>query len=150
MQDLFLRSFSSIHVIYVPLRTFGDLGTDENINRQYNRLLYRVKSDAGKVQTQREKSWMRFDVKQLNKAFHYAFEHLGSRSNKPFDFGDCRSQIDIPESTQSHVAEFLKCSLRDDVMTNFSYASSVLGSCLVVQALREEGEGESISIVTKI
>lgn len=137
-----MRSFSSVHVIYIPLWTYGNLGTDTNVFKQYGRLLRRIKNDADRVQASREESWTRFDVKQLSLAFHYAFGHLASRSPKPFDFGDCRSQTNLPETTQSHIAEFLKCSLRGDVHLNFSYASYVIGSCMVVRALREEGEGE--------
>ena len=145
MRDLFLRSFSSIHVLYVPLKGWS-LGTDENVLQQYSRLLRRIRKDTEEVQRSREKAWMRFDVKQLNKVFHYAFEHLGSRSTEPFDFCDSRSRTDLPENTQNHVAEFLKCSLRDDVIGNFKYAAKVLASCLVIQALREEGESKTILI----
>ena len=143
VQEIFRRCFSSVHVIYIPLKGFPPLGTDENLFKQYGRLLNRIKCDVERVQAAREESWRRFDVKQLSLAFHYAFKHLTSQSEKPFDFGDCRSQTDLPKTAKGHVTEFLKCSLGEGIESNFDSASLTLGSCMVMKALRENGEGMS-------
>jgi hypothetical protein len=111
------------------------------MDRQYSRLSNRIKSDAERVQVTRGESWMRFDAKQLLLAFHYAFKHLTSQSDTAFDFSHCRTQTDLPKTAQGHVTEFLKSSLAGGVESNFTYASTVLGSCMVMRALKESDEG---------
>jgi hypothetical protein len=156
VEAIFKRCFSSVHVIYIPLKgyrtpdTEENLGSDENMWGQYAKLLARIKSDTERVQAAREERWMRFDSKQLTLAFHYAFKHLTSQSDKPFDFSDCRSQTDLPSTAQGHVTEFLKSSLSGDVKANFDYAASVLGSCIVIRALRESGEGKVNAIGIRV
>ena len=143
MTEIFRRCFSSVHVIYIPLKNFPPLGTDENFFKQCRRLHHRIKGDIDTVQRAREESWRKFDAKQLSLAFGYAFQHLTSLSDKAFDFGDCRRQTDLPKAAKNHITEFLRCSLRDKTESNFDSAAAYLGSCIVMQALDEDGEGIS-------
>ena len=61
MKALFLRNFSSIHVHYVPLQGYGDLGTVDIIFQQNARLSEQIQADTERVQNAREKAWMKFD-----------------------------------------------------------------------------------------
>ena len=146
--EIFRRCFSSIHVIYIPLKGFPPLGTEENTFKQYKRLLIKIKSDVEAVQMAREESWRRFDVKQLSLAFDYALKHLTSMNDKPFDFSDCRGQTELPKAAKSHITEFLKCSLSDKTESDFRSASKYLGSCMVMKALEENSEGMSLPRLT--
>lgn len=130
-------------MIYIPLKDFPPLGTDENTFKQYGRLLDRIRGDAEAVQQARKESWRQFDAKQLSLVFDYAFKHLTSLSEKPFDFSDCRCQTDLPKAATTHVTEFLKSSLRVGKQSDFESASQYIGSCMVMKALEENGTGMS-------
>jgi hypothetical protein len=126
MQELFLRNFSSVHVHYVPCEDFRTLGTPDIILKQHERLFHRIKNDSERVQIEREKAWTKFDAKQMAILFNYVFKHLSSQSDEPFDFSVCRRQVDVPETMEGHLSEFLQRSLEKNVKQNFSYASKVI------------------------
>ena len=142
MKELFLRNFSSVYVHYIPLKGYLRLGTSDVILRQVSRLNKRIHIDCARVQTARAESWTRFDSRQMSRVFDFAFRHLTSGSLAPFDFSACRRQTAIPDTTEGHIAEFLKRSLSGRVETNFEYATRVIASCLVRNSLRTEGVGK--------
>ena len=45
MKALFLRNFSSIHVHYIPLQGYGDLGTADIIFQQSARLSEKIQKE---------------------------------------------------------------------------------------------------------
>jgi hypothetical protein len=86
-------------------------------------------------------TWTLFDAKQLSIVFDYAFKHLASGSDEPFDFSQCRQYISLPVSAEGHFAEFLGRCMHDSVDDNFDAAASVVGSCIVRNSLKLEGSG---------
>lgn len=109
---------------------------------QYEKLLARVRTDASRVQDARDERGMRHDSRQLALTFHYAFKHLTSNTDRPFDFGSCRAKSHLPSSTQGHVTGFLRACLGDAKVTDFNYPVSVLASCIIMKALRDNDYGE--------
>lgn len=141
MKELLLRNFSSVYVHYIPLDGFRGLGNSGVIMPQVTGLAQRVRQDAKCVQDRRAEAWTLFDAKQLSIVFEYAFSHLASGSDEPFDFGQCRQQISLPASAEGHLAEFLGRSLHNKVNENFESVASVVGSCIVRKSLQSEGSG---------
>ncbi|KAF5684647.1 hypothetical protein FDENT_6652 [Fusarium denticulatum] len=135
MRQLFARSFSSVYVHYIPLEGFGSLGTSLQIINQTNRLAKRVRRDAERVQAQRAESWTRFDTTQMSQVVHYAFAHLASGSPEPFDFGQCRRQISVPDTTEGHFSEFLGLSLKNKMEARFDDTAAVIATSLLRNSL---------------
>ncbi|KAG5758333.1 hypothetical protein H9Q72_013528 [Fusarium xylarioides] len=135
MRQLFARSFSSVYVHYIPLEGFGSLGTSLEIINQTNRLAKRVRRDAERVQAQRAESWTRFDTTQMSQVVHYAFAHLASGSPEPFDFGQCRRQISVPDTTEGHFSEFLGLSLKNKMEARFDDTAAVIATSLLRNSL---------------
>jgi hypothetical protein len=142
MRELFLRNYSSVYVHYIPLDDFKSLGNSRIIMSQIERLGRRIKTDSTRVQTERANSWTRFDAKQLGIIFDYAFKHLASGSDDPFDFSQCRQQISLPATVEGHFAEFLGRCMHGSVNTNFEAASGIVGSCIVRNSLKNHGSGK--------
>jgi hypothetical protein len=90
----------------------------------------------------RRKSCSLFDAKVLSILFDYAFKHLSSSNDEPFDFSQCRQQVSLPETTEGHFAEFLGRCIHNRVEGNFEAAASVVASCIVRRALKSDGPGE--------
>jgi hypothetical protein len=144
MKELLLRNFSSVHVHYIPLEGFQSLGNSGTIIPQINRLALKIQQDVKRVQAQRAQTWTLFDTKQLSIVFDYAFKHLASGSDEPFDFAQCRQQIELPESTEGHFAEFIGRCLHNRVDENFNGTADVVGSCIVRNSLKLEGTRKCI------
>jgi hypothetical protein len=142
MSQLFFRSFSSVYVHYIPLEGYGSLGTSLEIWKQTQRLAQRIKNDTERVQAQRAESWTQFDTKQMSLIIDYAFKHLASGNPEPFDFGQCRQQIVIPDTTETYFSEFLGHCLKGNMETKFHKTAAVLASCLLRNSLSAEGKGE--------
>ncbi|CZR37777.1 uncharacterized protein FPRO_07032 [Fusarium proliferatum ET1] len=136
MRQLFSRSFSSVYVHYIPLEGFGSLGTSLEIINQTTRLAKRVRRDAERVQAQRAESWTRFDTTQMSQVVHYAFAHLASGSSEPFDFGQCRRQISVPDTTEGHFSEFLGLSLKNKMEARFDDTAAVIATSLLRNSLK--------------
>ncbi|KAF2683587.1 hypothetical protein K458DRAFT_304017 [Lentithecium fluviatile CBS 122367] len=139
MKELLLRNFSSVHVHYIPLEGFRSLGNSGTIIPQTNRLALKLQHDIRRVQGERADTWTLFDVKQLRIVFDFAFKHLASGSNEPFDFAQCRQQIRLPQSTEGHFAEFIGRCLHNRVEENFDAVARIVGSCIVRNSLKLEG-----------
>lgn len=139
MKELLLRNFSSVYVHYIPLEGFQSLGNSGTIIPQTNRLALKIQQDVKRVQAQRTNTWTLFDAKQLGIMFDYAFKHLASGSDEPFDFAQCREQITLPESTEGHFAEFIGRCLHNRIDENFDATARVVGSCIVRNSLKLEG-----------
>lgn len=137
-----MRNFSSVHVHYIPLEGFKNLGNSRLILSQIERLATRIKSDARRVQLERAKNWTLFDARQLGMVFDYAFKHLQSGTEEAFDFSRCRQQMSLPESVEGHITEFLAKCWRHGVKENFKAAASLVGSCIVRNSLKFDGSGE--------
>ncbi len=138
MQELFARSFSSVHVHYIPLHSFGDLGTSNIIMQQTLRLAYRIRQDSARVQALRAEAWTRFDTRQLLFVVEYAFKHIASGTAEPFDFSKCRQHLLIPQTAEENISAFLSYCLRyfrHDVML-FKPTAAVLGSSILRRSLR--------------
>ncbi|KAF9762619.1 hypothetical protein IL306_003360, partial [Fusarium sp. DS 682] len=69
------------------------------------------------------------------KVVHYAFAHLASGSPEPFDFGQCRRQISVPDTTEGHFSEFLGMSLKNDMETRFNDTAGVIATSLLRNSL---------------
>lgn len=141
MRQLFSRSFSSVYVHYIPLEGFGSLGTSLEIINQTTRLAKRVRRDAERVQTQRAESCTRFDTTQMSQVVHYAFAHLASGSSEPFDFGQCRRQISVPDTTEGHFSEFLGLSLKNKMEARFDDTAAVIATSLLRNSLKANKDG---------
>ena len=141
MKDLLLRNFSSVYVHYIPLDGFQSLGNSGVIIQQTSRLARRIRKDAKRVQNKRTETWTLFDAKQLSIVFDYAFKHLASGSDEPFDFSQCRQRVSPPVSAEDHFAEFLGRCMHDSVDENFEAAATVVGSCIVRNSLKLKGSG---------
>lgn len=142
------RNFSSVYVHYIPLHGFQSLGNSGVIVPQIERLARRIRKDSKRVQTQRKATWSLFDAKQLGIVFDYAFKHLASGSNEPFDLSQCRKQVSLPATVEGHFAEFLGRCMHNSVNENFSAIALVVGSCIVRNSLKTAGSGQSITIST--
>ena len=130
MKELLQRNFSSVHVHYIPLDGFQSLGNSGHILPQLDRLASRLRNDAKLVREERNKTWSMFDGKQYGIVFDYAFKHLATGSDEPFDFSQCREQVTIPLTMEAHFAEFLGRCLQRGVDENFDAAAAVLASCI--------------------
>ncbi|KAK3900585.1 hypothetical protein C8A05DRAFT_17128 [Staphylotrichum tortipilum] len=135
MRGLFNRSFSSVHVHYIPLHGFCILGTSLTIMQQTARLAQRIRVDSARVQSRRAAAWTRFDTRQLSLVVEYAFRHLGSRTTEPFDFSSLRQQLLIPQTAEANISEFLGHCLKGGVEERFERTAAVLGSCILRQSL---------------
>ncbi|KAF5687085.1 hypothetical protein FCIRC_2473 [Fusarium circinatum] len=91
--------------------------------------------DAERVQAQRAESWTRFDTTQMSQVVHYAFAHLSSGSPEPFDFGQCRRQISVPDTTEGHFSEFLGLSLKNQMEARFDDTAAVIATSLLRNSL---------------
>ncbi|KAK3936131.1 hypothetical protein QBC46DRAFT_367088 [Diplogelasinospora grovesii] len=138
MRELLLRNFSTVYVHYIPLNGFKSLGNSGVIMPQIERLARRIWNDAKRVQNERADTWSLFDAKQLGIAFDYAFKHLASGSDEPFDFSQCRQQMSLPATVEGHFAEFLGRCMYNSVHENFDVAAAVMGSCIVRHSLKSE------------
>lgn len=147
MEQLLLRNFSSVYVHYIPLEGFQSLGNSGVIIPQTKRLAQRIREDSKRVQTQRKETWSLFDARQLGIVFDYAFSHLASGSDDPFDFSQCRKQVSLPATVEGHFAEFLSRCLHNSVDENFSATARVVGSCIVRNSLKTAGSGQSITFL---
>lgn len=147
MEELLLRNYSSVHVHYIPLAGFGQLGTSDIIMKQNQRLAARIRGDAKLVQEWRAETWRLLDAIQMKIVIDNAFKHLASGSEEPFDFNQCRKQVSPPLSTEEHLAEFLGRCLHNKVEDNFDAVAQVVGSCLVRQSLRCDKSGKLIMLV---
>lgn len=141
MRQLFSRSFSSVYVHYIPLEGYGPSGTDLEIIKQTTRLSKRVRRDAERVQAQRAESWTRFDTTQMLQVVQYAFTHLASGSSEPFDFGQCRRQISVPDTTEGNFSDFLGLSLKNGMEARFDGTAAVLATSILRHSLSANKEG---------
>ncbi|KAI1388650.1 uncharacterized protein F4822DRAFT_437371 [Hypoxylon trugodes] len=139
MRSLLLRNFSSVHVHYIPLKRFGDLGTSEIVISRFDRLSQRIREDTERVRHQRIDTWTLFDAKQMSMVFDYAFKHLASGVEEPFDLNQCRQQVSLPDSTEGRFAEFLGRCMHNSVRKNFDAIAKVMGSCIVRNSLKSGG-----------
>lgn len=144
MESLFSRHFSSIYVHYIPLEGFQTLGNSGTIISQIERLASKIVEDSKRVQEERAKFWTMFDAKQLAILFDYAFKHLASGTDDPFDFSQCRQQNSFPATTEGLFAEFLGRCLHGGAKKNFEAASAIVASCIVRDSLKRGGSGELI------
>ncbi|KAF9887744.1 hypothetical protein FE257_009697 [Aspergillus nanangensis] len=138
MSELFQRSFSSVHVHYVPLQGYKSLGTTATVMERTTKLAHRIRSDSQRVQSMRATSWTRLDTRQLSQIVHYAFTHLASGIDEPFDFGQCRRQLSIPASTEEHFSEVLGHCLKGQLEEKFEATSLVMASSLLRHTIQEE------------
>ncbi|PVI06697.1 hypothetical protein DM02DRAFT_709324 [Periconia macrospinosa] len=138
MKELLLRNFSTVHVHYVPLDGYKKLGHPNNICAQTVKLSKRIRSDAEYVQRQRKDTWTLFDANQMRSVFDYAFKHLASGSDEPFDLNQCRQQVSPPITIEGHFAEFLGRSLHRSPLANFDAVAAVVGSSLFRNALKQD------------
>lgn len=142
MQELFARSFSSVHVHYIPLYSFGTLGTSDMIMQQTHRLAYRIRDDTSRVQARRAEAWTRFDTRQLLFVVEYAFKHIASGTTEPFDFSKCRQQLLIPLTAEQNISEFLSLCLGDGInKKKFNVTAAVLGCSILRRNLRTSDKG---------
>ncbi|KAK2801411.1 hypothetical protein FQN51_005305 [Onygenales sp. PD_10] len=141
LKALLLRNFSSIYIHYIPLKGFGRLGSLEIVYRQFERLSSLIQVESKRLQNARQEAWIRFDSRQINVAFDYAFKHLSKDKNKPFDFSKCRTRTDVPESLESHISQFLSYSRITAGDANMKYAVDAIGSAFVRNELKETGTG---------
>lgn len=98
MRALFARSFSTVHVHFVPLDDHGPFGNPYTIHHQNQLLARRIKDESRRVQDLKAQAYTRFDARQLSFAIDFAFKHLASGTAEPFDFGQCRQRLKIPDS----------------------------------------------------
>ncbi|KAF7547599.1 hypothetical protein G7Z17_g7633 [Cylindrodendrum hubeiense] len=139
MNELLTRNFSSVYVHYIPLEGFENLGNSGVIIPQIARLAHRIRSEAKSVQKMRAETWSLFDARQLSMIFDFAFKHLASGSEDPFDFNQCRQQISPPTAVEGHFAEFMRNCLKDSETRNFDATASIVGSCIVRNSMKLEG-----------
>ena len=107
MKELFLRAFSSIYVHYIPLQGFGSLGTSLEFSNQITRLSKRIQSDTQRVKASKRKAWIAFDSYQMSTVMDLTFEHLTSGKSEPFDFEKCFQRIEVPNSTEESILQYL-------------------------------------------
>ncbi|KAK6529776.1 hypothetical protein TWF281_008935 [Arthrobotrys megalospora] len=131
MLDLFKRSYSSVHVHYIPLQGHGKLGDVDTVHKQTERLLARIKSDTARVQKNRAGSLTRFDSKQLSTITDLAFKHLATGSAEPFDFGQCRQHVVVPDTLDSHFGEYLRHCFKSSIRVGLAACVSTLGSAIM-------------------
>jgi len=131
MRELFARSYSSVYVHYVSLAGFSGLGTTLIIHQQTLRLAQRIRDDSARVQVEKSDAWTRFDTRQLPHVVDYVFGHLASGTTGPFDFCQCRHQLDIPESAEVGISEFLRHCLQGDAEGKFDSTAAVLSSTIL-------------------
>ncbi|KAF3808980.1 hypothetical protein GCG54_00011172 [Colletotrichum gloeosporioides] len=139
MRQLFEKSFSSVHVHYIPQEGYGDLGTTEIMCQQYSKLAHRVEFDSIRVQNLRQKAWTRFDVRQLNLVTEFAFQHLASGNSAPFDFDKCRKELSIPGSLEENFSSFIRYALEDNPEERLESTTGVLATSILLNSLRVEG-----------
>lgn len=140
MRELFARSFSSVHVHYVPLYGYKTLGTSNIIMQQISRLAQRIQDDSARVQARRAEAWTRFDTRQLSLVVECAFTHLAKGAKEPFDFSKFRRRLLIPDTAEAHISEFLGHCLGDDVQ-RLDCTAAVLGSSILRRNLYTGGHG---------
>jgi hypothetical protein len=144
MKALFLRNFSSIHVHYVPLQGYGDLGTADIFFQQNARLSEQIQKDAERVQKAREKAWMKFDSVQFSIVVDHAFKHLAQNNNVPFNFSTCRRHTDLPNTIEVDLIRFFEYYLSDMAVEDFRFIAAILGSCFVRRTLEAESMGKLV------
>ena len=142
MKEMLLRNFSSVHVHYVPLQGYKKLGGTNIIVTQTDQLANRIRKDAERVQNYRKKTWTLYDANQLQWVFDYAFKHLASGSEEPFDLNQFRQQVSPPVTIDGYFAEFLGRSLYRSPQANFDAVGAVFGSSLFRRALKLDEQGE--------
>ncbi|KAK6511350.1 hypothetical protein TWF481_000270 [Arthrobotrys musiformis] len=142
MLELFKRSYSSVHVHYIPLQGNGRLGNVDVVYKQTERLLARIKSDTARVQKNRAGSLTRFDNKQLSTIADLAFKHLATGSAEPFDFGRCRQHAGVLETLDSHFGEYLRHCFKSNIRLGLGACVSALGSAIFMNALLAKDEGK--------
>ncbi|KAF3315440.1 hypothetical protein TWF173_003360 [Orbilia oligospora] len=155
MKELLLKSYSSVHVHFIPQMGLGKLGTTAVVFHQMKRLQTLIKVQSQSVQRIREKSQTKFNNKQLISITSYAFSHVSENDEAPFDFGLCRQFASATTNTQSietYVVDFLKicfdraikkntsidCSQaveeKESIDTVFEATTSFLASAMVKRA----------------
>ncbi|KAL4987485.1 hypothetical protein BDW68DRAFT_177857 [Aspergillus falconensis] len=138
LKELLLRNFSSVHVHYIPDARCGEYATPEQLHKQNTSLFRRVIDDSKRVQASRAEAWTRFDTQQISIVFDCAFRHLASGDRTPFDFSMYRQGIELPDTVESHISQFLYHTIRGhgQIQRNFQYAAEVIGSCLVRRMMK--------------
>ncbi|KAK6519396.1 hypothetical protein TWF281_003230 [Arthrobotrys megalospora] len=106
VKELLLRSYSNVHVHYVPWK--GELVTPDVVFQQIEALRGRIRGDSKRVQELRAKSGTRFNHRQFLSITHYGFSHFSQGLKEPFDFGVCRQQTTIPDSIEGWISGYLE------------------------------------------
>ncbi|KAF0322510.1 patatin-like serine [Colletotrichum asianum] len=139
MRQLFEKSFSSVHVHYIPQEGYKDLGTTDIMYQQLSKLARRIEVDSARVQNLRQKAWTRFDVRQLYLVTEFAFQHLASGNSAPFDFDKCRKELSIPGSLEDNFSSFVRHALKDNSDARLEATAGVLATSILLNSLRVEG-----------
>ena len=108
---------------------------------QINRLVHRIRQDANSVQKRRAETLSLFDAKQLSIVFDYAFKHLVSGTDEPFDLSQCRQQVSLPATVEGRFAEFLGKCMRSSGNVNFEATAAVVGFCILRNSMKKESSG---------
>jgi len=144
LKELLLRNFASVQVHYIPLEGFRTLGNSHKVLLQMTRLRREIQEGLTHVQERRIETCSLFDTNQLTIAFDSAVKHLASDSHEPFDFAQCRQQMILRQSTESHLTEFFGKCLTNGIEENFEATARVLGSCIVRHSLKSEGTSKLV------
>jgi hypothetical protein len=140
MRQLFERNFSSVYAHYIPKS--DKFGNTRVLFSQIEKLAARIRNDAAKVQADRDRTWSLFDSKQLGAVMDYAFKHLASGTDAPFNLGQFNQEISVPDTQEGHFAGFLGRCLHDNLEGNFEAASSIMACGVVRNSLRGQGSGK--------
>ncbi|TGJ70891.1 hypothetical protein EYR41_002905 [Orbilia oligospora] len=142
LEKLLLKSYSSVHVHFIPRVGLGAFGKPDIMFKQLVRLQQLIKLESGRVQEIRAKSLTKFNTHQLASIASYAFSHISENPKIPFDFGLCHLLMN--QSIETHIAKFLRiCSKKSD-RTNISAvleaATNFIASAIVKKAQQSKNK----------
>ncbi|KAF3160773.1 hypothetical protein TWF788_002869 [Orbilia oligospora] len=142
LEKLLLKSYSSVHVHFIPRVGLGKLGQPDVMLKQVVRLQQLIKLESGRVQEIRTKSLTKFNTHQLASITNYAFSHISENPEIPFDFGLCR--LLVKQSIETHIAKFLRICSKKSNTTNITSvleaATSFIASAIVKKAQQSENQ----------
>ncbi|KAK6516439.1 hypothetical protein TWF506_006346 [Arthrobotrys conoides] len=140
LEELLLKSYSSVHVHFIPRVGLGKLGHTDVMLKQVVRLKQLIKLESSRVQEIRAKSLTKFNTNQLSLITNYAFSHISKNPEVPFDFGLC--SLLKTQSIELHIAKFLRICFKKSTKTIisavFEAATNFIASAIVKKAQPSE------------
>ncbi|KAK6543076.1 hypothetical protein TWF694_006999 [Orbilia ellipsospora] len=82
--------------------------------QQLRKLLICIKIGAEHCRNQRARSQTLFNTAQMVKVLDVAFHHVSKNNDQPFDLGQCRRSLPMPESMASNISTYLGQTLKRD------------------------------------